>query len=186
VIPIARIAPLLGALALILTACGGGDGSGGAGDGAAIADHEERRDATERQTTTTLSPEDEVLAAYERASDALGSAYDPPDPSNPDLLATYSGEALDRIQAVLTQLQGQGVSYVGTFDLHPTVVSVAGDTAVVEDCYIDHTQQVNTETREPIGEPGETVFHVEAHFERVDDEWMLVQKQELGEQCTPG
>lgn len=181
--PSARAVLAVAALAVVAAACGGGDD--GPANEEAIVDDETSNSSAADGTATTLSPEEEVLTAYEAASDALSSAYDPPDPDHPDLLATYGGEALSRIQGTLSQLQGEGVSYVGTFELHPTVITLAGNTAVIEDCYVNHTQVVQTETREPIGEPGEAVLHVEVHLERSDGTWRLVEKQELSEPCTP-
>ena len=140
---------------------------------------------TSEGTTTTLSPEDEVLQAYEAAGEALFAAYDPPDPEHPDLLAHLAGDALERAQADLAQLQSQGTSYVGTLEPHPTLTSLAGDTAVVEDCFVQTAQLIDTETRQPHGEETESVVHIESHLERVDGSWKVVREQELSEPCTP-
>ncbi|MGH9117021.1 MAG: hypothetical protein ACRD0A_03825 [Acidimicrobiales bacterium] len=78
------------------------------------------------------------------------------------------------------------MSTVGTVELRPALVTLAGDTAVVEDCFLERSQYVNTQTREPVGEPGQRVVHIESHLERIDGVWKVVSEQELSEPCTPG
>ncbi len=169
-------------------ACNGDDDAAGATSTAndAGATTTTAAPATTEATTTTLTPEEEVLAAYRATTAALAAAYDPPNPNHPDLLAHMAGEALNRTQGLLEQLVGQGVSLVGTVELFPTLVTLAGDTAVVEDCFRDRSQYVNTVTRAPVGEPGETVLHIESNLERIDGVWKVVREQELSEPCTPG
>ncbi len=59
-------------------------------------------------------------------------------------------------------------------------------TAVIEDCFVERSQYVNTVTREPVGQAGERVLHIESHLERIDGVWKVVREQELSEPCTPG
>jgi hypothetical protein len=141
---------------------------------------------TTEATTTTLTPEEEVLTAYRNAANAVYAAYDPPNPNHPDLLAYLAGDILARVQNQLTQYQSQGVSVVGTVQLAPTLRTIAGDTAVVEDCFLDRSQSVLTATREPVGQPSETVLHIDGHLERIDGSWKVVRQEELSEPCTPG
>jgi hypothetical protein len=175
------------ALGFLAAACDGGDDEAG-GDGASTTDPATTTadPTTTEATTTTLTPEDEVLTTYRAASQALNDAYDPPDPNNAGLLAHFSGEALARAQSLLTQLQAQGVSYVGTVEVNPTLVSLVGDAAVIEDCYVDVSQTIQTSTRAPVGDPEQTVGHIESHLERINGTWMIVREQELTETCTPG
>jgi hypothetical protein len=182
---------IVASLTWFAASCGGDDDDAGSRDDATTeeggSDESDDTTTTAEDTSTTLSPEDEVLAAYEAASsDALAAAYDPPNPDHPDLLAHFDGEALTRHQGILRQLQATGVSYVGTIELHPTLTSLAGSEAVVEDCYEEHTETVRTETREPVGEPTDTILHVENHLQAIDGAWKIVQIQELSEPCTPG
>jgi hypothetical protein len=174
------------ALSVLAGACNGDDEAGGDGTTTTDAPATTAEPTTTEATTTTLTPEEEVLTAYRNAANAVYAAYDPPNPNHPDLLAHLSGDILARVQNLLTQYQSQGVSIVGTVQLAPTLVTMAGDSAVVEDCFVDRSQSVNTATREPVGQPSETVLHIEGHLERVDGTWKVVRQEELPEPCTPG
>jgi hypothetical protein len=179
------------ALVLGLGACDGGDDEAGGDDGGTSdADVTTTTTAppstTTQATTTTLTPEDEVLAAYRAADAAVFAAFDPPNPNHPELLAHISGEALTRVQGLIRQFEGQGVSVVGTIQSQPELLSLVGDQAVIEDCFVDRSQVVDTATRAPVGEPGETTLHIESHLERIGGTWMVVHEQELSEACTPG
>ena len=183
---LAGLAVVVMALSLLGAACNGDDEAGGDGTTTSDEPATTAEPTTTEATTTTLTPEDEVLAFYRSASQALNAAYDPPDPNGADLLAHFDGEALARVQSLLTQLQAQGVSYVGTVEVHPTLVSLVGDTAVIEDCYLDVSQTVQTATGAPVGEPEQTIGHIESHLERINGTWKIVREQELTEPCTPG
>jgi hypothetical protein len=173
------------ALGLVAAACDGGDDEAG---GTTMTEQAETTAAptTTEATTTTLTPEEEVLTAYRNAANAVYTAYDPPNPNHPDLLAFLSGDILARVQSLLAQYQSQGVSVVGSVDLAPTLVSLVGDTAVVEDCFVDHSQPVNTVTRAPMGEASQTVLHINGYLERIDGSWKVVRQEELSDSCTPG
>ncbi|MGH9116603.1 MAG: hypothetical protein ACRD0A_01605 [Acidimicrobiales bacterium] len=185
----ALVVALACALLLAGAACNGSDDDTAGGD-TPTADDAGSTTTTAAPTTTeapttTLTPEEEVLAAYRAAKAAIDAAHDPPNPNHPDLLALVGGEALTRTQGLLTQLQGQGVAVVGTTETHPTLVSLAGESAQVEDCFVNRSQYVNPTTREPIGQAGETVLHVRSELERLNGTWKLTASQELSDPCTP-
>jgi hypothetical protein len=174
------------ALSLLGAACNGDDEAGGDGTTTSDEPATTAEPTTTEATTTTLTPEEEVLTAYRNAANAVYAAYDPPNPNHPELLAYLSGDILARVQNLLTQYQSQGVSVVGTVQLAPTLRTMAGGTAVVEDCFVDRSQTVNTATREPVGQPSETVLHITGHLERIDGSWKVVRQEELTDPCTPG
>jgi hypothetical protein len=182
--PVALLLAATAAVLALAAACGDDDD---AADGGATTTAAEATtpSTTAPATTTTLSPEEEVLAAYRAARAAIDASYNPPNPNLPDLLALVGGEALTRVQSNLTQLQGQGVNLVGTTETHPTLTSLAGDAAVVEDCFVNRAQYVNQATGQPVGQPGESVLHVENQLQRIGGSWMLMVSQELDDQCTP-
>jgi len=178
------------AVALLLAgaACNGDDDEAGGDTTTTDADTGTTAAPTTTQApTTTLTPEEEVLAAYRAADAAVSAAFDPPNPNHPDLLAHLSGDALARVQSQVSQLQGQGVSVVSTLEAHPVLRSIAGQTAIVEDCFVIQEQIVDSATRAPVGEPGtQVVVHIESTLERIDGTWKVVREQELSESCTPG
>lgn len=177
-------------LALLLTACSddGGDedtdstdtteeatATGGDGDGS--------NDATE----TTLSVDEEILAAYDDAVAAVEVAYEAADPDHPDLVASFAGRSLTLHQNALREYQGDGIAdEVLERESDTTVSHVVGDTATVEECYAETIQVVDLETREPRGEPDELSELVEWQMERIDGTWKVVQGTVLEESCEPG
>jgi hypothetical protein len=181
----ASVAVLVLGFALLM-GCNGDDDDASGGDTTTTETTDTTAAPTTEATTTTLTAEEEVLSAYRSGANAVYAAYDPPNPSHPDLLAYLSGDILARVQNLLTQYQSQGVSIVGTVQLSPTLLTMAGDTALVQDCFVDRSQSVNTTTREPVGQPSETVLHIEAHMERTDGTWKVVRQEELTDPCTPG
>ena len=183
----ALVLALASALLLAGAACNGDDEAGSATTTNDSGPATTAAPSTTLAPTTTLSPEDEVLAAYRAANDAINVAFDPPNPNHPDLVAHFSGEALSRVQGRVSQFEGQGVSVIGTLESDPAVLSLAGGSAVVEDCFVAHDQIVDSVTRQPIGDPGEpVVVHVESHLELIDGTWKVVSEQELSDPCTPG
>lgn len=172
-------------LMLMLAACGDDGEDDTAETDTTEESSEGEPDGTDpEETEEELSPEDEVLAAYEAAWDAVVAAYDPPDPEHPDLLATFGGDALLRHQVALENYQLDGLSEVATSSENdPQVASLVDDTAVVEDCIKEVTEMLDTETREPQKEPQEVTVHSRRHMERTEGTWKIVQVETLGESC---
>lgn len=174
-----RAMAAVGALALVLGACGGDDGGGEDGDAAT-----DESSGADESTTTTLSPEDEVIAAYDRAQEAVEAAFDPPNPEHPDLLASYAGPLLERQQARLAEYQVDGVSDVlVSKESDPQVVEIGDTTAVVEDCMTEVLQYTDTETREPQGEPRTYTALTESDLELIDGTWKIVDGRTIEEAC---
>lgn len=174
---------VLAGVSLAAAACGGDDDD----DAAEQTDpaSADETTTTAEATSTTLSPEEQVVADYRAAREAIFAAYDPPNPTYPDLVARVTGEALGAAQNSIGQAQVDGVGYTGDFELNPTFVNMSGDEAVVEDCLNDHTQQVNAQTGEASGQPADQVHHDRIDLQRLDGVWKIVRIQELEEPCTP-
>lgn len=139
--------------------------------------------------TGDLTPEEQVLADYEAAMDALEAAYDVPDPEHPDLLAHFSGEALTNIQAALENFRLDGLATEATIEPHAEVELDPEDenTAWVTDCYLNLAQDIDAETRDPVGEPQESVGEVKRRLELVDGTWVVTKDEYLElDACTPG
>lgn len=169
---------LVGALVLVV-ACGGGNDDEG-GDEATDDDPT----TTAEATATTLSPEDEVIAAYEQAQVAVEAAFDPPDPDHPDLLASYGGVQLERFQTRLTEYEIEGVSDVlVSKESNPQVVSVEDTAATVEDCMTEVLQHTDTATREPEGEPRTYHQLIRSSMENTAGAWKLVDARTIEETC---
>lgn len=90
-----------------------------------------------------------------------------------------------RFQAFIRDNQAEGFAYVGSLEVHPTDVTVTGNTATLEDCVVDRSQIVDAETREPLSEQGETVELRRIEMERIGAAWKVVLQEVVGT-CTPG
>jgi hypothetical protein len=144
-------------VAVLLSACGGDD------TGVAEGGEAEPAAPTAGETTsTTLSPEDEVLADYAAAEAAVKVAYDPAGPASPGLLEHYAGAVLDRHQTTLSEYQAEGLSDV----LRDGVLQVT-----------------NSTTRPPQAEPRTYVGLIEFDLERIDGTWKIVDVRTIEETC---
>lgn len=170
------IAVIAAGLTLVtLAACGddGEDTDEAPGTTEEASDHEPSSD--DATTTTELTLEGEVLAAFEEAMKAVVAAYDPPDPNHPDLLATHAGQALFNHQNFLTNYEMEGVSVVATTsERDPEVTRLVEDTATVEVCLFEILTYVDSETREEMREPEEVNELIEWSMERRDGVWKIV------------
>jgi hypothetical protein len=174
-----RTTALAVAVVVAFTACGGddtGDAAGGEAESASTT--------VDETTSTTLSPEDEVLADYTAAEAAVKAAYDPADPDHPDLLAYYAGAMLERHQTTLSEYQAEGLSDVlVSKESTPEVVSVTDTTALIENCMTEVLQVTNSTTREPQAEPRTYTALVEFDLEHIDDTWKIVDARTIEETC---
>lgn len=191
--PVKAVAGIAVALALLLAACGddGGDEDTDSTDTTEEAtdpddtsgDGDGSNDAT---TTEPLSPEDQVLAAYEASLDALVAAYAESDVEHPDLLATHDGGALSRLQGFLAGYASEDLAHEVTFDSNPTVSRLVENSATVTDCIREQSQRVSLDSGDPVGELDDNVFHSEVTMERVDATWKVIGQTNLEDPCEPG
>jgi hypothetical protein len=183
------LAAVAGALMVLgVAACGGDDDD--SGEASAVEDLDtttaEAGDDAGSTTSTTLSPEDQVIADYTAAQDAFSAASNPPNPDAPELAAHYTGEALTRVQNNLRGMQAAGAGAQSTVEVHPSEVSISGSTARLVDCFVDSTQMIEIGSGRPLGEPGQTTLHVEVSLEQIDGVWKVAAQTEREGPCTPG
>jgi hypothetical protein len=181
------LAAVAGALMVLgVVACGGDDDD--SGEASAVEDLDtttEAGDDAGSTTSTTLSPEDQVIADYTAASAAFSAAANPPNPDSPDLEAHFTGASLSRYQDALRSLQAAGATAQNTVEHHPIDVTVTGETAQLEDCFVDTTQQFNAATGEALGGPSTTTLHVEVTLQLIDGVWKVAERSERSDPCTP-
>ena len=174
------------AAVVALGACGGDDGSEAADSGSEPNAGESAGPTTTEPTTTTtapLTPQEEVLRDYQAATDAVAAAGNPPDPDHPDLLLYLGDDALARVQDTISQWRSLGVGMVSEIQIDASVVSVAGDTAVVRDCFTDTSHSVDLDSGQE-SETGSSTHFVEVTLERRNDVWVSVQQERLGDTCA--
>jgi hypothetical protein len=129
------------ALALLVTlACGGGGGSDDADDPPTTA----RDTSTSAQpTTTALSPQDSVRAAYESFVAMIDRITTTTvDPNDPELTMRLVDPALSVVRTQLSTVQAQGQVVVRgdltRHDIESVEVNRDGATAVVTDCIVSN------------------------------------------------
>ena len=137
------------AIALPLVACGGDDDAGGD-----TTTTEPPKTTTTAAPTTTLSPEQQAQAdvraaydAYWAMSERLAAA---PDPQDPEIAELVTGTAATTLTDHLTTLTAQrrAVQFGEDYAHAILAVELGGDgtSAVVSDCYVDHSAEVDAQT----------------------------------------
>lgn len=137
------------------------------------------------ETTTTISTEDEVLAAYRASWDAFLEAADPPDPEHPRLLRTTTGEQLEAVQRMFAGDLASGFVRRGSFDLAPRVLSVEGRRAVVRDCMHDRGIVYEAATGEALTPLDEARLLVETVLVREAGTWKVAENDLVEVGCEP-
>jgi hypothetical protein len=131
----------------------------------------------------------EILAAYRQSFDAFVAVASDPNgkPTDPRLEEHTIGNALLAGQVAIDRLRKAGHVYQGSIELHPVVVELTGDTAVVEDCSIDRLGVVNAATGEvvtPIDtEPSGGLAR--ATYKLINGVWMQNGFKDLKQPCVP-
>lgn len=182
------LATLLGALLVASAACGNDDD--------AVANHEadlespatsseDESGGSEPTTTAPLSPEDEVVRDYEAASAAFSAAANPPNPDAPELAAHFTGSSLTRYQTTLRSLKEAGATAENTVEHRVIHVLIVGETAQLQDCFVDTTEQFNAATGASLGGASTTTMHVDVELQRVGDVWKVAERTERSDPCPP-
>jgi hypothetical protein len=123
-------------------ACGDDDG------GAPVTD----LDSDDGTTTTTLGPEDQIVAAYEASWNDFIRAGDPPQPDAPFLADHNTGVALTAARNLLQQYVAEGVVMRGTYEFDAKVVETGDSAATVHDCGLNQLVGVLPSTGEVVKE----------------------------------
>lgn len=141
---------------------------------------------------TTLDPQAEARAAV---LDAYVNSYqlaiavgkeESPDLDDPRLTQYSTGTALLAKQRALADNMGKGLVYFGDAELHPTVVELGRDRAVVVDCSIDTTGLVHAKTGEVAQDGGNGEgLAITAELIVVDGVWKVNHFTNEKRSCVP-
>ena len=178
----------LTALALVVAGCG--DDAGGEGATGTTAAEDESSTTNEAEgeapsTTAPPTPEEQVLFDYGNARDAINVAANPPNPEHPELLKYWTGDSLAQVQSTFTQWKGLNIGAQSTVEVDAEVISIAGDVAVVVDCFVDTTQMVDLATGRAAGAPEVTTQHTDVRLERSEGVWKIGRQEKRQDPCTP-
>ena len=147
-----------------VTACGGDD-SAESSPSATVG--------TAPTTSTTLSVEQEVEAAYLRSWDVFAKAALELDSTG--LEHSYGGPALDVVVEEINELKSAGtpVRYEveHDYDIH---VASDGELAEVRDSYVNHSVLLDPATGEPAEPDPNKVLHEVYLMQRIEGEWKVV------------
>lgn len=130
-----------------------------------------------------------ILDAYRQSFNAVIAVGSDPNgkPSDPRLEEHTVGNALLASQVSIDRLRKAGHVLQGSIELHPVVVELTADTAVVEACDIDRVGVVNATT-------GEVVTPVDAQptgglaratYKLLNGAWMQNGFKDLKQPCVP-
>lgn len=167
------------AFALVLAACGGGDGKQ---DDASPTTQRSSPSTSSSSTSTTSTPDDSpVRAAYDAASRAFIDAAAIPDPDFPSIAATHSGPMLEQRRATLRALKrdGRAIRYPTPSQYRIDIESVEldGDIARLKVCVVDDGERVELSTGRVIASGVGTVQWTAA-MQRTDGTWKLAERRE--------
>ena len=141
--------------------------------------------ATDPQAATKAA----ILDAYRQAFDAfLAVASDPAgSPEDPRLSQHKIGNALLGAQVTITRLRKDGHVYRGGVEVHPTVVELTADTAVVADCGIDTVSVVDARTGQVVTPPGppDVGSAGTATYRLINGVWMQNTFKDEKRSCVP-
>jgi hypothetical protein len=175
-----------GALSLLAVSCGGDSEE---------AEDRPRPTTTERETTTTLDPEEvarqEVIAAREAADEAWIEGWAPPtpNPDDPVLEETHTGLMLDRVKDTAEGLQRNGFAVRLPADSqHRLEVesvrfqNIEGkEVALLDVCTVDDSERIVVSTGEVLASGVTTTKAAEA-MQKVDGVWKLAERREDDQQ----
>ena len=125
-------------VAAICSGCGGSDPAGSGSTSSTSA------------STTTNPQTGAVVAAYRAEQAAFSEAVLTANAYLPELAATMTNPQLQLVERNLLGEQHDGVVGTGSVQLHPRLVSVSGNQAVVKDCLYSTQELVYAATRKPV------------------------------------
>ncbi|MBV8981560.1 MAG: hypothetical protein JO086_11720 [Acidimicrobiia bacterium] len=167
-----RVAAAIAVAAVGLAACGGGSTP-------------KARPVAARTTTTDVNAK--VIADYRGYDELYRRVTAAPDPHNPTLDATLgehmTGDELRQVHLYLLDRATRGLVLRGVSDLNPKVVSVQGNTAIVDDCIIDHGHQYDAKTGALRDDPGDTKHGFESTLLLEGGTWKVAKVVEKAGVC---
>ena len=129
-----------------------------------------------------------IVDAYRQSFDAfVAIASDPKgSPDDPRLSRHKIGNALLASQITIQRLRNAGQVYVGRAELHPTVVELTADTAVVADCSLDQFATVEVATGRVVEPAGPaTPSAATATYRLINGVWMQNSFKDEKRSCVP-
>jgi hypothetical protein len=161
--------------ALALASCGGEDSPDARETTTTTA-------ASSWSTSTTLSPEAEVEAAYHEVEALLAELGQYPDPDDPRLPTLVLEPELSEIRESLAQAAAANHTYeLGEESSHrivSTSVAPSGDTAILIVCTVGADRLVDRDTGTVIAE-GVATIKGEVSYRRHEGRWMLEDRRVL-------
>ncbi|MBI2705926.1 MAG: hypothetical protein HYX32_11655 [Actinobacteria bacterium] len=178
----ARLAAMLVAGALVLSACGRSEPTGAAGaTGPASSASPATTRASAVATTKPMTEEEKVVAAYRSFWVTWDRANDPPDPEFADLERFVTGAALEKARASITKNKADGVRFrepQGQGGRHePSRVVVDGPSASLLDCSIDDGQVIAADGQVRDSTVQTNLFEVT--LQQADDQWRVANVKQL-------
>lgn len=169
-------------LALGAACSSGDDESGSSGDETTSSTSRATPTPTATQPTSTTpttaysSVEEEIAARYEAFWQARFEANSPPDPEDPDLREYAVGQQLDQVLQETQAHRAAGTELRRREDRSGIqrieVVEVTGDTAVVQECFVDDGLVVRSSDGSVVDDAVWT-YNVRGEMQRVDGRWRL-------------
>jgi len=166
---------VLGATVVVLALATAGCGGGGVDEADATATTVEPSTTSEPiPPPTTPTEEQAVLAAYQGYWDTWLAANDPPNPDHPDLERYSTGVALARDREAIARHRSiQQVVRLpdrSRWGHSPSLLSVAGDVASLDDCAIDDSLLVDAPSGRVLND-GVGTFRLRASLRRLAASW---------------
>ena len=130
-----------------------------------------------------------ILDAYRKSTEAFVAVASDPNgkPTDPRLEEHKIGNALLASQVTIDRLRKAGHVYRGTIELHPDVVELTAETAVVQDCGVDRVGVFDATTGEvvtPAADPPMPSL-ARATYKLINGVWMQNGFKDLKQQCVP-
>lgn len=130
-----------------------------------------------------------IIAAYRQSIDAFVAVASDPNgqPSDPRLQQHTIGNALLASRMTIEQLRKAGHIYQGDIEMHPLVVELTTDTAVVESCDIDRVGIIDAATGAvvtPVSDSPEGAL-ARATYKLIGGVWMQNSFKSLKQPCVP-
>ena len=129
-----------------------------------------------------------IVDAYRQSFDAFVALGSDPNgsPDDPRLSEHKTGTALRASQITIQRLRNAGHVYVGRVEVHPTVVELTADTAVVADCGVGDLAVVEAATGRVIKPAGPPVgAAATATYRLINGKWMQNNFTDEKRSCVP-
>lgn len=129
-----------------------------------------------------------IVAAYRQSFDAFVAVASDPNgsPDDPRLSQHKIGNALLASQISIKRLRDAGQISAGRVEVHPTVVELTADTAVVTDCGVGDLAVVEVATGRVVKPAGPPVGAAStATYRLIDGKWMQNSFKDEKRSCVP-